>query len=244
MKSKKKIEYILLINKILMDYFINKEVFNKFKYYFKFNNLNNIDIVINPKNLRLYNPIIFKLSYDNTPENINKLKCEKTIYNPYQLDWIVNNYIQIRSVNYEVLLELYPYFYDYIVSKIFYEKVVLYKSKYPKLSVLWNMWININPYAERMLIQNYNMINMDLLSLNPNYYKIYTYVISLDEYEYDIDYLNDDLLSANPSILTYNYSNIKLQIKLIKEELMQELHKPIRILKYLEHNDNIEEYLN
>lgn len=204
------------------------------KNYYKFKDCN-YNFTINDDILTRYNPIFY---------NNSIIELEKCIYNPHTIDYAVENPYYTNQINYYCMLENYPIIYNYITSKHFYQKIVIYKKKYPELNNYWNMWLNISPYADTILLNDYNIIDFNFLSLNPNCFEIYNQIINLDEYDDYIDILNDDLLSANPIIITYDYETIKENNKDINEELMIELYKPERIMKYLKSNRNLESYLN
>jgi hypothetical protein len=134
--------------------------------------------------------------------------------------------------------------YDYIISKEFYDKVIEYKNQYPECYPLWEMWLNINPYSEDLLLSDINMLWLDVLSLNPKCFKIFEKYKETKYYDSDSDYLNDVVLSANPCIMSYNYFAIKERNQNINEELIKELYSPERISNYLINNESIGDYLN
>lgn len=191
---------------------------------------------INIKILNQYNPIFYNTTIHD--------KLEISIYNPYALDWVINHPNYINQINYYIFLDNYPLIYDYIISKDFYKKLINYKDNYPELINYWNMWLNINPFADKILLANYDMIDFNFLSLNPKCFDIYDQIINLEEYDEILDYLNEDLISANPSIITYDYKRIKENNKEINEEILMEVYKPERIHNYLKYHDNLDNYMN
>lgn len=191
---------------------------------------------INEDLLYSLNPVINKFSYQ-----INNL--DECIYNPYTLDYAVKNPNYCQNLSYYALLgKNLSIIYNYIISKEFYDKVIKYKNQYPECYPLWEMWLNINPYSEDLLLSDINMLWLDMLSLNPKCFKIFKKY--KESKYYDSDYLNDDLLSVNPCILNYNYFAIKEQNQDINEELIKELYKPEKVYKYLINNESIDNYLN
>lgn len=195
---------------------------------------------INKDLLYSKNPTINTFSYQIKMNNL-----DKCIYNPYTLDYAVENpnYCQ-RPSYYALLGDNLSIIYDYIISKEFYDKVIKYKNQHPECYPLWEMWLNINPYSEDLLLSDINMLWLDALSLNPKCFKIFKKYKETKYYDSDSDYLNDDLLSVNPSIITYNYEIIKEKNKDINEELIKELYKPERIINFLINNESIDDYLN
>ena len=195
---------------------------------------------INEDLLYSINPAINTFSYQIKNNNL-----DKCIYNPYTLDYAVENPNYCQNPSYYALLgdKLYI-IYDYIISKEFYDKVIEYKNQYPECYPLWEMWLNINPYSEDLLLSDINMLWLDVLSLNPKCFKIFEKYKETKYYDSDSDYLNDDVLSANPCIMSYNYFAIKERNQNINEELIKELYSPERISKYLINNESIDDYLN
>ncbi len=232
----------------LLKYNIDSVVFEHLNNTFKIRKLN-FKCIIEYESLFKYNPLIVR--YSNNTSIINN-SFETNLYNPFNLSFIVN-YYQSPRLNHYVLLEFYPYIYDYITSEPFYKLILQFREKYMYLDDLWNMWLNINPYAEHLLLTNIDeIIDLDFLSLNPKCFEIFNSLLSIKQKKQtefsDIDfanecYLNDDLLSANPAILTYNYTYIKNKNKILKEELIKELFKPTRIHKFLQFNDDLNNYL-
>jgi hypothetical protein len=195
---------------------------------------------INQDLLYSINPAINTFSYQIKINNL-----DKCIYNPYTLDYAVENPNYCKNPSYYALLnENLSIIYNYIISKEFYDKVIKYKNQYPECYPLWEMWLNINPYSEDLLLSDINMLWLDVLSLNPKCFKIFEKYKETKYYDSDSDYLNDDVLSVNPCITSYNYFAIKERNQDINEELIKELYSPERISKYLINNESIDEYLN
>lgn len=215
---------------------INKEILDNLSNYFKFNTfVSENSISINDHILYNFNPI-----FQSFINNKITYYYELCYYNPYELDYIVSNINPqaLYHFSYYVLLDDYPHIYDYITSKKFYDLIINYKSNYTNFNTLWNIWLNINPYAEEYLLSHSEIIDYDYLSLNPICFDI---ISNLDDEEIN---LNEDLLSANPAIISYKYEEIKEKNKTLNEEIIAELYKPNRIIKYLENCDCIDDYLN
>ncbi len=228
------------------DCWINPYVLYEMNNYYELNMQNDLDVTINKQILYKYNPVMYKFSYKYN----NKKLIGASIYNPYTLEYSVNNpnECEYHNMLYYSILTSYSINYDYITSKKFYDKIIEYKNKHPECDDIWNMWLNINPYSEQLLLNNDELVYFDFLSLNPNCFEIYNKLIDLDddddEFMYDYPYLNEFFLSANPAIVSYNYFNISYKNQNLKTDLIKEMYKPERIAKFLESNENIEEYLN
>ena len=95
-----------------------------------------------------------------------------------------------------------------------------------------NKMINMN-LTEDLLLSDINMLWLDALSLNPKCFKIFKKYKETKYYDSDSDYLNDNVLSANPCIISYNYFTIKEKNKDINKELIKELYNPESIDDYL-----------
>jgi len=184
----------------------------------------------------------FYLEYYNI--NYNILKKYNPFINVYKNSTINKNFERLQY-NYYDLLEEYPYIFDYITSKQFYKVIIYNKFECNKQDTIWDMLLNINPYSEPILTEHIELVDYDWLSLNPNCFDIYNKIIEYDN-DMEYNYLNDDLLSANPIILTYIYDYIYETNNKINHELITEMYHPKRIKKYLEkhHIDTLDNYLN
>jgi len=189
---------------------------------------------------------------------------DNIIYNPFNLNyWIKthlnNNYIKF-DFNLFKLFNNYNRYYDYIISKRFYN-VLKYiirndlnklqsNQNNKQLCIMIKCWININPYFKYFLINSLDNINFQFLSLNPKCFSIYSELYK--KFKFDKtntnNQLDTDFLSANPCIFTYNYNTIKQHYQKLHDELISELYHPQRIEKYLiKYNYNLEsldDYLN
>ena len=106
------------------------------------------------------------------------------------------------------------------------------------------MWLNINPHSIDLLFDD--ILDLDFLSLNPKCFEIFEKYENTEDYDYMSEYLNDDLLFANPTIMNYNYDNIKERNHNIKDELLKYLYHPDKISKFIGiyGTEQIDEYLN
>lgn len=219
--------FLKLNENILKDYTLNENL------------LFNMNIHINKKNNAKY-----------TNNDFVKMDDREIIYIPNAIQFLENNPHRLENynnINLYTILDTYLDLYDYITSKKFYNILINLKKDNNKINELYWIWISINPYAIDILENNLDKIDWDLLSLNPiciDFYKKIKLRFD-DEYLEDNFYiLNEDFLSVNPSILTYNYKFIKYIKNNINISIIEELFNPKRISKYLEINDNIDNYLN
>lgn len=137
-------------------------------------------------------------------------------------------------------------------------------KKYPSLICYNTLGGNANYKALEMVEQNLDQItDYDFLLSNPNaMYIINKHINELDKWEkspcWNIlssnpaaiyllekyqNKINYDNLSANTNIFTYNYNKIKTLKKDINHVIIAEMYRPSRIAKFLETNQNPDEYL-
>ena len=117
-----------------------------------------------------------------------------------------------------------------------------------------------NRGAISILEKNIDKINKRELSINPNAIHLIKKILDdggcgridcnngacdINECEMRSNYLLDFYeIELNPSIFTYDYKKIKEDHKELNVELVEYLHRPCFIEKYIEAGNNIEDYLN
>lgn len=208
------------------------------------NYMDNHGCTINEELMYSLNPAMLHFSYYNNIKKFHKNDLEEYEFNPYTIDDAIQNNINYNFIDYYMLLSPdFPIIYDYIISKDFYNLIIKYKKLYPAYTELFDIWLNINPYSEDILF-NEDILNLDILSLNPNCFAIFEKYKKTGKYNKNRDYLNDEFLSINPYIIKYKYEEIKEKNQYINEELIRKLHRPELILKFLENGNDIEDYLN
>ena len=95
--------------------------------------------------------------------------------------------------------------------------------------------LSANPNAIHLLEQNLDRVNWGYLSRNPNAIHL------LEQNPDNVDW--DDRLSTNPSIFEIDYGFYTERCNVFKEELIQEVYRPLRVMRYFNeynydvHND-------
>lgn len=240
--------------KNLLDINVNPNLLLEIRTFYEYSGefkeyINNHGCELNEKILYSVNPTMnmFSYGYDlNKLKKLNLIYDYSNIYDPHNLDYAIQNPNDCNYIDYEDFLEIYiSGIYDFIISKEFYDIIIEYKYNYPECDKLWNMWLNINSYSIDLLF-NDDILDFDFISLNPKCFEIFEKYKNTNNYDNKYDYLNNDLLFANPSIMNYNYDNIIEKNKKIKEELIMKLYHPDKISKFININgiENIDDYLN
>lgn len=96
-------------------------------------------------------------------------------------------------------------------------------------------YLSINPNAIKLLTANPDKIDWECLSMNPN---------AIDLLRVNQDKICWDNIWSNPAIFTYNYVQMKANKSDLHHNLIEYLYHPIRVAKYLDTHEDIDEYLN
>lgn len=237
--------------KNLLDINVNPNLLLEIRSFYEYSNdfkcyLDEHDCIINEEVLFSKNPIMNIFSYGFKFNNLKKNNLDYCIYNPYIIDYIIDNPDECEYIFCEDILDInISNIYDYIISKEFYDIIIEYKYLYSKCNRLWNMWLNINPHSIDLLFTD-NILDLNFVSLNPKCFEIFEKYKNTENYDEMCDYLNIYILSANPSIMNYNYDNIKERTHNIKDKLLKNLYHPNKISKFINIHgiEKIDEYLN
>jgi hypothetical protein len=172
---------------------------------------------VNMYHLCLYNPNVV---------NIVNIMLEKDPEVIHSVCW----YSLSMNSNAVPLLEKYP-------EKINWGVIVRNRNAFHLLKKYnhlindlgWEM-LNRNPYATKFLEQFPHKVRpypsfMDLPDVD---------TIEIDEDEEDSDHIDWYCLSMNPSIYVYDYKQMKINMDILREELMQKALHPSRVIKWIE----------
>lgn len=204
----------------------DKDLLQKYKKYLNWENLS-----LNPNAIELLK------------ENENYINLDNLTLNPNCYDIIIKNIDILDDLHWQNLSACV-------------NSIQLLKDNKDKINYYY---LVLNIYAidliEEFILEdiknNTEKINFCRLAYNKNagvliekyLYKI-NIITSYDVPHHNIYEVHIDILCKNPLIFTYDYDKMKNNKKNINEDIIKYWYHPHKIKKYLENNDEIDNYLN